>query len=260
MILRSVSITAGDKSRFPFNLQLIQNLEALNFDSQVTFFVGENGSGKSTMIEGLAAAANLPVVGSQNIDTDESLLEARRFAKNMKLVWSKNTHRGFFLRAEDFFGFIKYLSRLKNDFIKDRDDYDNRFTGYGRDLAVGMASGQINGILRRYGELNEVSHGEGFLRLFQERLVPDGLYLLDEPEAALSPTRQLSLISLIKEMVNKNCQFIIASHSPILMAFPKATIYSFGNDGIKKIPYEKVEHVNITKAFLESPESFINKL
>ena len=119
---------------------------------------------------------------------------------------------------------------------------------------------QINNILHRYGDLNSVSHGQGFLKLFKERLVPEGLYLLDEPEAALSPVRQLSLISLIKQMLAQNCQFIIATHSPILLSFQPAQVFEFRDGEVKEIKPSQIEHISLTKSILQSPETFFSKL
>jgi predicted ATPase len=129
------------------------------------------------------------------------------------------------------------------------------------DLARLPYANELNAIQRRYGEgLDTHSHGESFMALFQTRFVPDGLYLLDEPEAALSPTRQLTFIAALKQMVEQNSQFIIATHSPIILAFPDATILSFDGGFIREVKYEQLEHVKLTKDFLDSPQSFLKYL
>ncbi|MCL5090521.1 MAG: AAA family ATPase [Patescibacteria group bacterium] len=261
ILLREISLKGiTEENTFPFNLPLIKSFEKLVFDSPVTFFVGENGSGKSTLLEG-AAATQLPAIGSDNAGNDETLKPARKLAESLKLVWSIKTHQGFFLRAEDFFGFIKKLTENKRELEATKTDFANRFQGYGKMLAVGSIEGQLKGLTRKYGQdLDANSHGESFLKLFQSRLVPNGLYLLDEPETPLSPLRQLSLISLIKEMIEKDCQFIIATHSPILMAFPNATIYNFDQLPLAKVAYQNLDHVKLTKAFLDNPEEFLRRL
>lgn len=260
MPLVSLELTHPKEIEFPFNLPLIKNLKKLNLKSPVIFFVGENGSGKSTLLEGIATVCNLPVVGSENIDKDETLSDIRNFANNLHLSWTIKSTRGFFLRAEDFFGFIKKIKSLRKELNGDKKEYEQGFSGYGQQLAVGLAMGQLHGLEKRYGDLGKISHGEGYLKLFQERLVPGGLYLLDEPEAALSPLRQLSLISLIKSMIKNNCQFIIATHSPILMAFSDAIIYEFGNETISQVKYQDVEHVVLVKDYLNNPQEYLNRL
>jgi predicted ATPase len=121
--------------------------------------------------------------------------------------------------------------------------------------------GQKAALTSRYGEnLDANSHGEGFMKLFESRLMPNGLYLLDEPEAALSPIRQLSLLSMMKQMVGQGCQFIVATHSPILMAFPDASILSFDTQPITEVAYDELEHVRLTRAFLSNPEAFLRRL
>jgi len=258
-MLKSITLNKNT-DLYPYKIPSLCNLATLKFDNYVTFFVGENGSGKSTLLEGVAANTSLPTIGSSAIDQDETMLEIRNFAKTLKLIWDIKPKNGFFLRAEDFFGFSKYLNHLKNQLKSQEEEFGKTLSGYGQQLATATINGQYQAILKRYGDLNKVSHGEGFLSLFQQRLVPNGLYLLDEPEAALSPTRQLSFISLLKEMAYKNCQFIIATHSPILLAYPGAKIWEFEHNGVKSKDYNSLDHVIITKTFLENPKAFINKL
>lgn len=248
-------MTELDLDKYPFNLPLIKNLDSRQITREVTFLVGENGSGKSTLLEGIAAGSGLPVVEGEGRNKT-----AQKLADSLRLQWAINPHRGFFLTAEDFFGFIKQLKKRKSELLEKADELNQRFSGYGRDLAVGAIIGQVRATDKRYVGLETESHGEGFLDFFQSRLVPRGLYLLDEPEAALSPTSQLGLLSLIKEMINKECQFIIATHSPILMAYPQALIWMFKDDQISEETYDDVEHVRLTKAFLQNPALFIEKL
>jgi predicted ATPase len=259
-----VTLRSYKENRFPFNLPILHGMEELAFSSPVTFFVGENGTGKSTLLETIACAAELVTVGSESTRTDNSLSAQRELAKYFKLAWTKRTKKGFFLRAEDFFGYAKRLNQMRAEMEVDLREIDKEFEGrseYAKGLAKMSTSGQLNDMQRRYGEgLDARSHGESFLILFQSRFVPGGLYLLDEPEAPLSPLRQLALLSALKEMVAQDGQFIIATHSPILMAFPEAEILLFDEGKIRKVKYDQLEHVTLTRAFLEDPRAFVERL
>jgi predicted ATPase len=263
ILLHSLSLKSKPPQAqiYPFNLPLVKGFVKLKFQSPVTFLVGENGSGKSTLLEAIAAGINAVTVGAEDVERDKTLSPARRLGKIFKFAWSKRTARGFFLRAEDFFGFAKRVSRLMEEMEELAEEFEGKFTGTALSLAKGSALSQKYALVEKYGEnLDANSHGESFLKLFQARFVPGGLYLLDEPEAPLSPLRQLSFLSMLKEMVNQDAQFIIATHSPILMAFPQATIYSFDSTPIKAVTYDEIEHVTLTKAFLNNPESFLRHL
>jgi predicted ATPase len=242
---------------------VIRSLETLEFTSPVTFFVGENGSGKSTLIEALALATGLSVVGSEESSRDRSLVHVNPLADCLRLSWNRKTRRGFFLRAEDFFGFARRMSQarqeLQDELRRVDDEYHDRPEAI--DYARMPFQSELGEIQRRYGAgLDHASHGEAFLKLFQSRFVPDGLYLLDEPEAPLSPLRQLALISAMRAMLEQNAQFIIATHSPILMAFPQAVILDFDSGRIQPTQYENLEHVRLTRDFLANPEVFLRNL
>jgi predicted ATPase len=253
-----------DTRDFPFSLPLLQTLKELRFETPVTLLVGENGTGKSTLLEGLACAAEMIVVGSESTRSDKSLVHARELAKYFKLSWTKRTRRGFFLRAEDFFGYAKRINQMRAEMETDLHEIDQEFkdrSEYARELARMSTAGGLGDLQRRYGEgLDARSHGESFLALFQARFVPNGLYLLDEPEAPLSPIRQLALITAIKDMVAQNGQFIIATHSPILMAYPDATILNFDGGEIRPARYEDLESVRLVRDFLQDPEAFLRAL
>jgi predicted ATPase len=263
--LRSVSRRkAGDDAAFPFSVPVIRELSALSFPTAVTFFVGENGSGKSTLLEGIASAAGLPAVGSADLTADATLEGQRQLGRALKLTWSRHTGRGFFLRAEDFFGFAKRLSAMRAEFhlrIAELEvEYADR-SAWAKGLAMGPAHASLADMERRYGvDLDANSHGQSFLRLFQSRFVPGALYLLDEPEAPLSPQSQLALMVMIQDMLAQDAQFIIATHSPILLAFPGATIYSFDSAPATAVPYGELEHVILTRNFLNAPERYLRAL
>ncbi len=267
IFLRSIKFGVADpeKEVFPWNLPLWQQTKAITFDNPVTLFVGENGSEKSTLLESLALAINMVTVGSANINRDQSLSHLKDFSWSMKLTWNKKTKRGFFLRAEDFFGYVKQMNQSRDDMMAELErvekEYSDRST-FARMQARTPFAGAISDMDHRYGQegLDGRSHGESFLALFQNRFVPEGLYLLDEPEVPLSPLRQLTLISLIKQMVEEGGQFIIATHSPILLAYPEATILSFSPEGIQKVDFDDLEHVNLMRDFLNNPASFLRHL
>ena len=251
--------------QFPYNVPIIKTLSAIEFSSQVTFFVGENGCGKSTFLEAIACAVGSITVGSESVATDKTLGALRLLARDFRLTWSKKTRRGFFMRAEDFFGFARRMANtregLQENLAEVERDYTER-SETARQYARLPYLSELGAMRRDYGnrDLEEHSHGESYLALFQARFVPGGLYLLDEPETPLSPLRQLSFLVMLKKMVAQNAQFIIATHSPILMAFPGAVIYNFDRGKIERVNYADIEHVRITKAFLEDPERYLKYL
>lgn len=265
--LRAVTRPArgpADSSRFPFSVPVIRALESLALDTPVTFFVGENGSGKSTLLEAIAAAARLPAVGSADLDADATLGAQRELAGALRLVWSRRTTRGFFLRAEDFFGFARRVSALRAEMLARIEALEGEYadrSAFAKGLAMGPARASLAELERRYGiDLDAGSHGQSFLRLFQSRFVPGGLYLLDEPEAPLSPQSQLGLMTMIQEMVAQDAQFVIATHSPILLALPRARIWSFDAAPPEQVEYDDLEHVRLTRDFLNAPERYLRAL
>ncbi|QOY95678.1 AAA family ATPase [Massilia sp. UMI-21] len=216
---------------FPFTLPAIRSLERLALHPSVTFLVGENGSGKSTLLEAIALGMGFNAEGgSRNFNfatraSHSDLHEHLRFVRGVE-----RPRDGFFLRAESFFNVSTEIERL--------------------------------GALRSYGSrpLHEQSHGEAFLALFMHRFGKEGFYALDEPEAALSPQRQLALLSRLHDLVQDRCQFVIATHSPILMAYPNALIYAFGEQGIREVAYEDTEHYRVTRDFLANPARMLRVL
>lgn len=250
-----------EERTFPFTLDLIQNLEKIEFISNVTFFVGENGSGKSTLLEGMAAYLNLPIAGSLPVDQDPLLEHARKLAKSLSMSVSGQIH-GFLSRAEDFIGFVKSIQRQIAELNQEMKEIEDSWTGGDLNLALGPLRGEKQALINKYGEnLDAMSHGEGFLKFFMERITGRGIYLIDEPEAALSPQRQLSLIHLILQKVKTaDAQFIIATHSPIIMSIPGATILEFNNGKITEVKYEETEHYRLTKQFLDNPMAFLKGL
>jgi predicted ATPase len=224
--------------RYPFCLPAVRNLSRLEFHPGVTFFVGENGSGKSTLIEGLAIACDLnPEGGSRNFNF-ESYASHSQLEKFVRVARTGLPPDSFFLRAESFYNVASEIDRL--------------------------------GVNKSYGGMSfhKQSHGESFFALFERRFgfrkpgrppLP-GLYFLDEPEAALSPGRQLQFLALLHQYCSEGSQFIIATHSPIIMAYPESWIYLLDKDGIRLVPYVETEHYRVTRAFLDNPQRMLTVL
>jgi predicted ATPase len=184
-------------------------------------------------------------------------------ARALKFAWLRRTHRGFFFRAEDFFRFARHVHEMRKELEEMKEEYAERYKDRPQaySLTVGAMAGQAAAMDKRYdGDLHERSHGESFLKFFQSRFVPDGLYLMDEPEAALSPQRQLALLSLMHEMVGQGGQFIIATHAPILMAYPGAALFDLDTPPLQQVDYDDLEHVSLTRAFLNDPKRFLRHL
>jgi predicted ATPase len=216
---------------YPYSLPAVRRLRRLKLHPAVTFLVGENGSGKSTLLEAIAVACGFnPEGGSRNFRfssraSHSDLHRALRLVRGARRV-----RDGFFLRAESLFNLATEIDRLD---------------------VVGSYGGR---------SLHEQSHGESFLALLTERLGDDGLYLLDEPEAALSPMRQLAALALIRDLVDRGSQFIIATHSPILMAYPDADIVLLDASGLRKVAYTDTEHYRVTRDFLDRYPAMLRTL
>ncbi len=217
---------------YPFSIPAIRHLRTLTLPGPVTFLVGENGSGKSTLLEGVAVAAGFNAEGGSRNFRFSTRESHSRLHEYLRLTRPPGRPRdGYFLRAESFFN-------------------------------VATAAEERYAVLDAYGgrSLHEQSHGESFMALVLERLHGNGLYLFDEPEAALSPTRQMSLIAAMHDLVTRGSQFIVATHSPILLGYPGATIYLFTEDKVSRVPYTETEHYVITRSFLNNPEGMLREL
>lgn len=222
-----------DAGAYPYSLPAIRQLTTLTFHPKVTYFVGENGSGKSTLLEAIAAECELnPEGGSRNFNfatraSHSSLHEALRLAKACGRV----AEDSYFLRAESFYNVATEIEQLG-----------------------------VN--LNAYGgkSLHDQSHGESFFALFQHRFKGCGLYLMDEPEAALSPQKQLQFLNILHNYCKQGSQFILATHSPILMAYPDSWIYLFSTEGIRRVEYTDTEHYLVTRGFLSNPKRTLDIL
>src|ERR1700743_302532 len=238
--LSHVSITPLRDGSYLQQIPSLSNGLQLELKNNVTFFVGENGSGKSTLLEGIAEQCGFSLRGGNR---NHNLNTGHRFegyesalAQHLHLGWTpRRITEGFFMRAESFFNFASYIDELAVN--------DNR-------------------IFNAYGgrSLHEQSHGESFLSLFNNQF-ESGVYILDEPEAALSPARILAFMSVIHELDKSGrAQFLIATHSPILICYPGATIYQFDENGVRETGYEDTEHFYLTKSFLDNPALYLRHL
>ena len=229
--LRSISLdTRSLPNLFPFSLPIIQNWQPLELTTPITFFVGENGSGKSTLLEALAECCGFNPEGGNRDHHRATFADRSPLAQALRLSWLPKVTEGFFMRAESFYNFATYIEEVSD--------------------------------LRAYGgkSLHEQSHGESFISLFANRF-EQGIYILDEPEAALSPQRQLSFLRIIHDLTTPgHAQFFIATHSPIILSYPGAVLFSLDGDTIKEINYQETKHFIITRDFLNSPERFFKHL
>lgn len=223
--------------RYPFSLPVVRSLEQIAIHPKVTYFVGENGSGKSTLLEAIAVAFGFNAEGGTRnfqFGTRRSHSELHEYLRIIRGV--RRPRDGFFLRAESFFNVATEIENLERE------------------------GGP--GLIDSYGgqSLHEQSHGESFLALMTHRFSGQGVYVLDEPEAALSPNRQLAVLSRIHDLVLADSQFIIATHSPLLLAYPDAWIYQCSDGQLARIAYEDTEHFQVTRDFLAHPERMLRIL
>ena len=227
---------AWDKTSYPFNLPCVRSWELLELHEKVTFFVGENGSGKSTLVEAIAIAAGFNAEGGTRNFSFSTVHAHSSLDEHLVMVrGTKRPRDGFFLRAESFFNVATNI-----------DDMEAAQPGL-----VGSYGGK---------SLHTQSHGESFMALIANRFWGQGFYVLDEPEAALSPQRQLAFLKRLHTLVRDGSQFIIATHSPLLLAYPDAWIYDMTAEGPKRTAWDDLEHVRLTRDFLMYPEAFLYDL
>ena len=224
-------------TKYPFNLPAIKELDTLSFHPKVTFITGENSSGKSTILESIAVAYGFNAEGGTknfNFASRATHSDLHNYIRIVKGI--KTPRTGFFLRAESFYNFASNV-----------DDLDREAFG--------------PPLIDSYGgrSLHEQSHGESFFAVFLNKFSREGIYILDEPEAALSPYRQMSILTRMHELVGEGSQFIIATHSPIIMAYPNALIYQI-RDGFQKVSYQETEHYQIMHSFINNTQKMLDIL
>lgn len=235
--LRRDSVESFEK--YPFSLPVVRKLNTLEFTQPVTFIVGENGSGKSTLLEAFAIAWGFnPEGGGRNFNFQTRRAHSE-LAKHLRIVRGvKRARDGFFLRAESFFNVASEIERLDEE--------------PGGGPSITEAYGGVS--------LHRQSHGESFTALLRDRFRGNGFYILDEPEAALSPSRQLRALQRIHDLVHLHSQFIIATHSPIMMSYPGAAILALDDGILQPVAYEETEHFNVTRQFLNNHEAMLREL
>ena len=219
-----------DPGQYPFSIPAFSRGVDLAFTQPVTFFVGENGSGKSTLLEALAEGCGFNPEGGSRDHQRETTAGRSALMQALRLSWKPKVTKGFFLRAESFYNFATYIEGVSD--------------------------------MQAYGgkSLHAQSHGESFLALFNHRF-DQGVFILDEPEAALSPQRQLSFLKIVHDLAaTGRAQFLIATHSPIILAYPSAVLFSLDGEAIHEVDYRDTKHFLITRDFLNSPERFFKHL
>jgi predicted ATPase len=234
--LRREAVPSFD--RYPFAMPAVKHLRRIRFHPAVTFIVGENGSGKSTLLEAIAIAWGFNAEGGSknfNFATRASHSELHEYLRPLRSL--RRPRDGYFLRAESYFNVATQIDRIDE--------------GPGGRRVIDAYGGR---------SLHEQSHGESFFALLQHRFKGRGFYILDEPEAALSPTRQMSFIARLHELVRDESQFLIATHSPIIMAYPNADILAITRRGLKRVAYTETEHYRISRAFLTRHETMLAEL
>lgn len=234
-LVRAIVLKRGeiaDQRAYPFDIPAIRALDELELDPGVTLFAGENGSGKSTLIEAIAVAAGFNPEGGSRHMTVSTRPSHSALHRHLRLVrGTRRPRTGYFLRAESFFNVATYIEQIPE--------------------AVASHGGV---------PLHERSHGEAFLSLITHRFGPNGLYVLDEPEAALSVRGNLALLRRMHDLVRQGSQFIISTHSPVLLGFPGARIYTLDADGIRRTAYDDADAVVLTREFLKDPKTFFRHL
>lgn len=261
--LKRVHYTAGHQNGgYPYHLPLFKESFELSFEAPVTILAGENGTGKSTLLESIAQHAGLIRIASA--EEQDMNAEIRAFTNHLKITWRAKTKKGFYLKADDFLTYARNVSRMRAEAEKRVEEVEEEYRGksiLARQLAASPHKKAMAEIQSLYGRgLDNRSHGERFLSFFQSRFRPNGFYLLDEPEGPLSPMKQLSFISMLKDMTDEGSQFVIATHSPILMAFPGAILYSLDEYPVSSVSYDELEHVKMTRDFLNAPERYLRHL
>ncbi len=259
--LSSLSIITERIHPFPYDVSAIKFAKNIDVSAPVTFIIGDNGTGKSTLPETLALRLQLPHMDGSGYHKN-SFKAARSLTPYLQLEWKIDRPRGFFFRAEDFGDLLNSIDR---EDARLHESFKDIYGGVPDRIIQEMKDNQNFQIYRmreNYGQdLQGFSHGEAYLKIMDDTINGSGIFLLDEPEAALSPSKQLSLPYFIQEHLKTHMsQFIVATHSPMLMAYPGANIYEVTNEGMNKVALSETEHYTITKSFLNSPEGYLRFL
>jgi predicted ATPase len=260
--IRSFSINTDKQHPFPFNIPAVRFAKEVALGEKVTVFIGDNGTGKSTLLESIAYAVDLPLIGGRIGGASPSFAAAKEIKPYLEIQWKWELRKGFFFRAEDFSHFIDGVDREREKIAMELIDLKGKVD----DSVIKQMRENMNyagfRMRKQYGQdMQAFSHGEAYLTILQTRIMDKGIFILDEPEAALSPLKQLSLLAFIMQVLaGGNTQFLIATHSPILMGIPDALLYEIREDGMERVAYKETDHYRITRRFLDDPESYLRHL
>ena len=259
--IEAIRINTDKRHPFPFDVPAVKFAKNVNLDAPVSFIIGDNGTGKSTLLETLAYRLQLPHMDGAGYGK-KCFEAARTLVQYLEVDYKVDRPIGFLFRAEDFGDLMNSVERQDARLHAQLDALHGTVPDHIVQEMKDNANLQLFHMRKDYGqELRSFSHGEAYLHIMQEKVKQRGIYILDEPEAALSPAKQLALIHFIREhLKDHRSQFIIATHSPILMAYPGAKIHEVNADGMKETKLEDTEHFAITKSFLNDPEMFLRHL
>jgi predicted ATPase len=256
--IESFSINSDKQHPFPFNIPAVKFARQIKLDKRVTIFVGDNGSGKSTLLESIAYYLKIPLIGG-HIESSASFEAAKLLQPYIEINWKRQTSKGFFFRAEDFSDFVNAVERQQSKIRSQLSDLEGKVDDSIIERMTESMNYALHANRKTYGDdMQAFSHGEAYLTILQTRIGDKGIFLLDEPEAALSPLKQLALIAFILEVLKSgNVQLLIATHSPMLMGIPGARLYEIREDGMQDVEYKETDHYRITRTFLENPDHYL---
>lgn len=259
--IKTLNINTDRTNPYPYDVAGIKHAKDLDLSNYVNFIVGDNGTGKSTLLETIAFRLQLPHMDGSKYDK-KSFAAAISLAPYLELDFKIHRSTGFFFRAEDFGDYLNSVNRRDAGLHQQLEDLEGDVPTHIIQEMKENANEQLHHMRKNYGqELDAFSHGEAYLKIMHEKIKSRGIYLLDEPEAALSPAKQLSLIYfIIEHLKTHTSQFIIATHSPILMSIPDSTIYEITADEMIETQLTDLEHYSITKNFLNNPEIYLRHL
>lgn len=258
--LSSLHINTGKTHPYPFDIPAIKHAKNIKIQTPITFLIGENGSGKSTLLETIACRLQLPHMDGYGYGK-KCFDAAKRLLSYLELEWKIERSVGFFFRAEDFGDYLNSVHRADIHLHNQMSELEGEVPPHVIQQMKDSANYQLHKVRRDFGqELDSFSHGEAYMHIMRKMVNQRGIYLLDEPEASLSPAKQLEFIYFLNHhLKNFNSQFIIATHSPMLMAYPEATIYEITENEMQQTALEDTEHYSITKNFLNNPKSFLRE-